>query len=238
MQIGIIGAGNIGATLARLCRTAGHDVMIANSRGPETLADAAATLDVRAVDVHEAVTAQDFVILSVPQPAVARLAPGLFSALPAGSAVIDTGNYYPLARDGAIPAIDDGLLDSMWVAEQIRQPVLKVFNSIGARSLATGSRPAGAVDRIALAVSGDDTAAKQKLIDLLDQIGFDGVDAGALAESWRQQPGTLGYCHDYATLTLRAALNAANPAHVQHCRAEGDAFAVQLIALHTGAGKA
>ncbi|WP_242124212.1 NAD(P)-binding domain-containing protein [Sphingobium sp. Sx8-8] len=237
MEIGIIGAGNIGGTLARLFSEAGHKVMIANSRGPDSLRDLADRLGVQAVDRREAARARDLVVLALRPTVIAGLGADLFSETPADTIIVDTGNYYPEARDGRIAGIDEGLPESVWVAKTIGRPVLKAFNSIGAPSLATGSRPKGSKDRIALAVSGDDIAAKEKLMGLLDQIGFDSVDAGPLSQSWRQQPGTLGYCHDYETARLRAALAAANPDHVAHCRAEGDAFAIQLIAMHTGAGR-
>jgi predicted dinucleotide-binding enzyme len=120
--------------------------------------------------------------------------------------VIDTGNYYPGLRDGPIAAIDAGLPESCWVARQLGRPVVKAFNNIVAHSLAHEGRPAGDPGRIALPVSGDDARAKATVIDLVDQIGFDGVDAGDLETSWRQQPGTPVYCTDYDVEGVRRAL--------------------------------
>jgi hypothetical protein len=141
MRIGIIGAGHIGGTLTRRLGSLGHDVAVANSRGPETLAGLAAETGARAVTVEEAVRGRDLVIVTIPQHAVARLPRGLFDA--AGDAVIvDTGNYYP-GRDGRIADIDGGMTESGWVARQIGRPVVKAFNTIPAQRLMDRGLDAG-----------------------------------------------------------------------------------------------
>jgi predicted dinucleotide-binding enzyme len=231
MNIGVIGAGLIGGTVARLASVAGHAVMIANSRGPATLEELAWQIGAKAVSADEAAKAEDFVILSIPQKAVSSLSPGLFEATPGTAVIVDTGNYYPRARDGIIAEIEDGMSESEWVAGRIGRPVVKAFNMIKARSLATAGSAPGTRHRIAIAIAGDDPSAKARLSMLIDQIGFDVVDAGPLSESWRLQPGTIGYCHDYDALTLRAALTATDHSHTVRYRRDAEAFAIEQIKL-------
>lgn len=231
MNIGVIGAGLIGGTVARLASAAGHEVRIANSRAPETLREMARELGANAVSAREAAMAEDIIVLSIPQAAIAALPPGLFEATPRTAVVIDTGNYYPRTRDGVIGEIDDGMLDSEWVAGRIGRPVVKAFNMIKARSLATGGCERGTPGRIAIAISGDDPEAKARVAMLIDEIGFDPLDSGPLSESWRQQPGTIGYCHDYDVLTLRAALAATERSRIDQYRRDADAFASELVKL-------
>lgn len=192
MRIGIIGAGNIGGNLARLLSPLGHDVRVANSRGPETLTDLVAETGVTAVPVEEAAKGADVLVVTIPQKAIPSLPAGVLDGLADGGVVVDTGNYYPQQRDGRIAGIEEGRPESAWVAEQLGTPVIKAFNGIYAANLLTHGRPAGDPDRMALPVAGD-ARGKQVVIDLLDQIGFDGVDAGSLEDSWRQQPGTPVY---------------------------------------------
>ncbi len=206
MKIGIIGAGNIGGNLTRAFTQAGHEVRVANSRGPETLADLAGETGATAVSADQAAEGADVVVVTIPQKAVPGLPDGILSAAP-DAVVIDTGNYYPQQRDGKIDAIEDGTPESVWVAGQIGRPVVKAFNGIQAAHLLSGGLPAGDPQRRGLPVAGDDPAAKQVVVDLMDQIGFDGVDAGSLDESWRQQPGTPSYGAeaDAAGITARLA---------------------------------
>jgi predicted dinucleotide-binding enzyme len=119
--------------------------------------------------------------------------------------IVDTGNYYP-KRDGRIAAIEDGVPESKWVSQQLGQPVVKAFNTIYAQHLLERGRAADQAGRIALPVAGDDAAAKATVIRLIDELGFDGVDAGTLDESWRQQPGTPCYGADLDEEALRRAL--------------------------------
>src|SRR5512135_592922 len=197
LRIGIIGAGNIGGTLTRRLTALGHDVAVANSRGPESLAGLAAGTGAKAVTVTEAARDRDLVIVTIPQKNIPDLPPGLFTGVPDHVVVVDTGNYYPRQRDGRIDGIEAGLTESRWVERQLGRPVVKAFNNIYARHLMERGQPAGTPGRIALPVAGDDASAKAVVIDLIEQLGFDAVDAGGLDESWRQQPATPVYVKDY-----------------------------------------
>jgi hypothetical protein len=211
MRIGIIGAGNMGATLASRLTRLGHQVAIANSRGPQTLADVAARTGAAPAPITHVSSKADVVIVTIPEKSVPALAAGLLSALPEDTVVVDTGNYVPQLRDGHIDAIDAGLPESQWVQSQLRRPVVKAFNTIWPASLADLGKPAGAAGRIAVPVAGDDPAAKAVVLELVDQLGFDGLDAGPLAESWRQQPGTPIYTADLPLAAAREALADATP---------------------------
>jgi predicted dinucleotide-binding enzyme len=219
MKIGIIGAGQIGGTLTRRLTGLGHEVFVANSRCPETLADLAAETGATAVSVPEAVRGVDLVVVTIPEKNIPDLPPGLFSDTPDRVVVIDTGNYYPRQRDGRIQAIEAGLPESKWVAQQLGRPVIKAFNNIYARHLLELGRPKGAAGRIALPVAGDDAAAKAILLKLVDELGFDGVDAGELDESWRQQPGTPVYAKDFDAEGVRRALSEASKDRTPEWRA-------------------
>src|SRR5579875_3570324 len=207
MNIGIIGAGNIGSALAHRFVQLGHEVVIANSRGPETLGDVVADTGATAVSAWDAARGRDVVVITIPQLRVPDLPDDLFDGVPDDVVVIDTNNYYPRQRDGRIAAIEDGMTESRWVAEQVRRPALvKAFNNIHAAKLRDGGKPAGDPDRIALPYAGDDAGAKATVAALIDALGFDPVDAGSLDDSWRQQPGTPGYGTDLGESDLRAAL--------------------------------
>ena len=208
MRIGIIGAGNIGGTLARRLTALRHDVSIANSRGPETLAALARETGAKPVTVEEAARAGNVVIVTIPEKAIPRLPAALFDGVPDDVVVVDTGNYYP-QRDGRIDAIEKGTTESRWVSEQLGRPVVKAFNSIYARSLLERGKPRGTPGRIALPIAGDDRRAKEIVIQLVEELGFDGIDAGSLDESWRQQPGTPVYCTDLDAAGVRLALGEA-----------------------------
>ena len=137
MRIGIIGAGNMGATLAARLTRLGHQVAIANSGGPQTLTGVAAATGATPVPVTEVISKADVVIVAIPEKSIPGLPAGLLSALPEDTVVIDTGNYVPKLRDGHIDAIDAGLPESQWVQSQLRHPVVKAFNTIGPASLAS-----------------------------------------------------------------------------------------------------
>jgi predicted dinucleotide-binding enzyme len=218
MKIGIIGAGHIGSTLARKLNRLGHTVSVANSRGPASLAALAAETGAKAVSVTDAVKGVDLVVVTIPEKNVPLLPKGLFRGLPEAVIVVDTGNYYPSFRDGRIDAIESGMTESGWVAQQLGRPVLKAFNNIIAHSLAEGGLPAGAKGRIALPVAGDDRRAKAVVIDLIDALGFDGIDSGSLDESWRQQPGTPVYCTDLDVDGVRRGLSQADRARAPELR--------------------
>jgi len=222
-RIGIIGAGSMGGTLARHLAKLGHHVMIANSRGPESLAALAAEIGAMPVSVADAAKAGEIVILAIPTKAVTALPRGLFANVPSSVVVIDIGNYHPELRDGHIEAIDRGMPDSQWVAQQIGHPVIKAFNNIFAKSLLEKGVPRGTVGRIALSVFGDSPDAKAAVLGLVDDIGFEPVDGGVLDDSWRQQPGTPAYCHDLEAAALRRALAEADRNRVAEYRAEQEA---------------
>lgn len=192
MKIGILGVGFIGETLVRKLSAAGHDVRVANSRGPDTLRDLAEETGATAVTSSEALQDVDAIILSIP---LAKMPPlkELLASVPADVAVIDTSNYYPL-RDGHITAIDDGQLESEWVAEQIGRPVTRAWNAVLAGTLRKDGKAKGEDGRTAIPVAGDDAAAKAIAMELVEATGFDAVDAGSIAESWRIQTGSPAYC--------------------------------------------
>lgn len=209
MKIGIIGTGNIGGTLARKLTAAGHDVRVANSRGLEGVKAFASEIGATAVDTRGAVKNVHLVVISISFSAVAELPKDLFDTVPQDIPVIDTGNYYPGLRDPQIPEIDAGMPHSVWVSKQLGRPVIKAFNNILAYSLAELGRPEGSPGRLAIAVAGDDLRSKQIVMNIVNETGFDPVDAGPLDESWRQEPGTPVYCCDYDAATTRKGLAAA-----------------------------
>src|SRR5947209_14263102 len=148
MKIAIIGAGNIGGNLTRRFTAAGHEVSVANSRGPETLAELAAQTGARAARVDEVAQGADIVVVTVPQKNVPSLPEGVLDAAAPGALVIDTGNYYPQQRDGRIDAIESGTPESVWVAEQLGRPVVKVFNGTYAHNLLDRAQPTGTPGRM------------------------------------------------------------------------------------------
>ncbi len=211
MKIGIIGAGNIGGALASRLTQVGHEVSVANSRGPDTLRDLEAETGATAVTVPEAAQGKDVVVVTVPQKNISTLPDDLFDGLDEKAVVIDTGNYYPRQRDGRIEPIEAGMPESVWVSRQLGRSVIKAFNNIYARNLRDLGRPAGSPDRIALPVAGDDPEARSVVMGLVEELGFDAVDAGRLDESWRQQPGTPVYASDLDADGVRRALSDAEP---------------------------
>jgi predicted dinucleotide-binding enzyme len=209
MHIGIIGTGAIGATLAKKLVAAGHQVKVTNTRPPAELAQKAQELGAHPATLAEVVQGVDVVFISVPFSAIAQLPAGLFQAVPADVVVVDTGNYYPF-RDGHIAALDQGQPESEWVAAQLGRPILKAINNLLAQTLADHGTAFGVPGRIALSIAGDDAQAKQVLTTLSNDLGFDVVDGGSLAESWRQQPGTPAYCTQLTAPQLTQALTQAD----------------------------
>jgi predicted dinucleotide-binding enzyme len=206
--IGLIGAGNIGSQIARAATANGYNVVISNSRGPETLAELVSELGprARADTVEEAASAGDLVVIAIPLKAIGDVPREPLG----GKTVIDTNNYYP-PRDGNIAMLDDGSTTSSELL-QGRLPganVVKAFNHIHARQITSDAKPPGTRDRRALAIAGDDASAKAKVAELIDGFGFDVVDIGPLAESWRIQPGTPAYVQRTNAEELIAALAAA-----------------------------
>jgi len=217
--LGLIGSGRIGSAVARLAVDAGHDVVLSNSRGPETLADLVAELGprARATSGAEAAANGDLVLVSIPLLGY----PSLPAASFVGKTVLDTGNYYP-QRDGRIEALDSGsLTDSEYLAHHLPGArVVKVFNNIFYKHLQNLARPASAADRTYLPIAGDSAEAKLSVVDFLDSIGYGAVDAGPHIDGWRQQSGTAVYGAPYGEFenekgtpanaaVIRAALAAA-----------------------------
>jgi 8-hydroxy-5-deazaflavin:NADPH oxidoreductase len=208
MKIGILGVGFIGATLVRKLSAAGHQVFVANSRDPKSIQELAHEAGATAVTAREAVKDVDVIILSVPYAKIPALR-SLLTAAPENVPIIDTSNYYPL-RDGHIQSVDEGQLESEWVAEQLGRPVTKAWNAVLAGTLRKNGKKKGANDRTAIPVAGDDTNAKQIAMKLVDETGFDPVDAGSIAESWRQQTGNPAYCTELTVAQLKTALSIAD----------------------------
>lgn len=206
MKIGIIGAGEIGGTLTRRLTKLGHEVSVANSRRPESLSGLARETGAKTVTAAEAARAGEIVIVTIPEGKISDLSKELFAGVPEDVVVIDTGNYYPRQRDGEIREIEEGVTESRWVGRQLGRPVVKAFNNIYASHLLGFGRPAGSPGRYALPVAGDDVQAKKVVMRLIDDLGFDPVDAGGIDDSWRQQPGTPAYGADLDADSLRRAL--------------------------------
>ncbi|KUG09080.1 NADPH-dependent F420 reductase [Solirubrum puertoriconensis] len=213
MKIGIIGIGFVGAPLAKHLVAAGHQVKVTNTRPPEELARMAQALGAAPATLQEVGQGVDVLVSSLNFNVLAALPQDLqdlFRSLPADVIVADTGNYIPF-RDGRIEALEQGQVEGLWVAEQLGRPVTKFLNNLLAETIATGGTPPGTPGRLALALAGDDQRAKQVLTTLSNDIGFDAVDAGSLADSWRQQPGTPAYCTELTAPELVKALALANP---------------------------
>jgi 8-hydroxy-5-deazaflavin:NADPH oxidoreductase len=208
MRIGCIGAGNIGQAVATRAVAAGHEVMLSNSRGPETLAEVEQSLGqaASAGTVEQAAAFGEVVLVATPLAAL--------DVLPAtaldGKLVIDANNYYP-GRDGQIEEIESGATGSSELLAR-RVPgarVVKAFNTMRSDDILHRGRPAGAGDRLALPVAGDDVEAKHVVMALIDDFGFDGVDAGTLADGRRQQPGTPVYGATMSAAEVRRTLELA-----------------------------
>jgi 8-hydroxy-5-deazaflavin:NADPH oxidoreductase len=228
MKIGILGVGAIGATLTQRLSAAGHEVQVANSRGPETIAAEVFSAGGRAVQAADVVAGVEALIVSIPLARIPEVRP-LVDDLPAGAVLLDTSNYYPM-RDGQIATLDDGQVESRWVAEQLGgRPLVKAWNAITADSFATKATGAGSPDRLAIPVAADADDDRAVGISLVEDTGFDGFDAGPLAESWRQQPGTPAYCTDLTRDELRAALAAAVPGRAPRRRDLAMTVITQLI---------
>lgn len=207
MKIGILGTGNIGKTLVTRLSQAGHDVKVANSRGPDSIDPELLASGARAATTEDALVDVEVVILSIPLNRLSSIAT-LVSGLPEDTVVIDTSNYYPF-RDEKIEAIEQGQVESLWVREQLGRRVVKAWNAIGSASLAKKAKPAGAADRIAIPVAADHDRDREVTMSLVNDTGLDAVDAGPLADSWRQQPGAPVYCTDLSRAEVGPALNAA-----------------------------
>src|SRR5258705_6454039 len=189
MKIGIIGAGHIGGTLTRRFSELGHEVFVANSRGPESLAGLASETGAKAVSVSEAAQSGDVVIVTIPEKNIPNLPRGLFNGVGDQVVVVDTGNYYPQQRDGRIEGIESGSTESRWVSQQLGRPVIKAFNNIYAKHLLKFGRPAGTSGRIALPVAGGGGVCQGGPAKPLGGSGFVGGVGGGGVEPRRQKTG-------------------------------------------------
>jgi predicted dinucleotide-binding enzyme len=207
MKIGIIGVGHIGKTLALKLAEACHDVVVANSRGPENIDVNVLSTGARAVSIQHAIECKDVIILSIPLNKIPDIT-NLFSGVPDSTTIIDTSNYYP-ARDNKIDSIEAGQVESLWVMEQLARPIAKVWNAIGSDSLAKNGKLAGSAGRIAIPVASDREVDKTIAMQLVNDTGFDAFYTGSLADSWKQQPGAPIYCTDLTIDEMATLVNTA-----------------------------
>lgn len=202
MKIGVIGAGQIGAALIKQYAKAGHEVKMTNSGELQKLSALEKESGAKAVSLSEVIHDIDVLAIAVPLIEIPKLAKEISQKITPATTVIDTANYYPI-RDGRIAALENGMPESIWVSSHLMHPVVKVYNTILAGSLMEEGRAKNAQPRIALPISGDDPQAKEIVKRLLNDSGFDALDIGTLADSWRQQPGSPIYCTDLNLLQLQ-----------------------------------
>lgn len=209
MKIGIIGAGQIGATLIKQYTKAGHEVKMANASGIEKLKGLEGETGAKAVLLNEIARDVDVLVISIPFIEIPNLAKAIKQNIAETTVIIDTTNYYPI-RDGRIEEIEDGRIESDWVSQHLSRPVVKAYNSILAGSLVQEGLPSGRPGRIALPISGDNAWEKQVVMTLINDSGFDPLDAGELKRSWRQEPGSPVYCTDLTLAQLSHNLDKAD----------------------------
>jgi predicted dinucleotide-binding enzyme len=208
MNIGIIGAGEIGGTLARHYTRAGHKVKITNASGVDKLKDIAKQTGSLPVELASVVKDVDVIVISIPFFAVRNLPSETFDNANHRTTIIDTCNYYPIVS-GPIQEVADGMNESVWVSQQIGRRVVKVYNTIFYRSLVQSGLPEHHPSRVALPISGDDKKSKEIVADLISESGFDSFDHGTLQDSWRQQPGSPVYCTDLTLGQLTRSISKA-----------------------------
>lgn len=213
-MIGVIGAGHIGRSFSTAAIRAGHEIVISNNRGPESLADLISDLgpQARAATVAEAAAAGDFVVVAIPLPGTSEVP---IEPL-AGKVVIDTCNYFP-ERLGVVARLEDGSITVPGLLQEHlpTSRVVRAFNHIDAAAIATDGTPAGTTGRRALALAGDDPDARRLVADLYDQFGFDAVDIGTLDQSWRLDPGQPAFVVRQDAGQMRANVAAAKPQRAQ-----------------------
>ncbi|AHM58801.1 NADP oxidoreductase coenzyme F420-dependent [Flammeovirgaceae bacterium 311] len=207
MKIGIIGTGAIGSILAKKLSAAGHQVKVTNTRDMATLREIATNLGAQAASLENVVKEVDVIIFSIPFKAYKDLPKNLLQDVPQEVTIMDTSNYYPF-RDGQLSGLE-GKTESEYISQTLGRPVIKVFNNIMEYTLKHKGKAAGEEGRIAISVAGDNEEHKKVAAELVDQTGFDTVDGGSLAESWRQEPGTPAYCTELDAAALKQALAAA-----------------------------
>lgn len=228
MNIGILGTGFMGRILARKLTAAGHRVKVANSRGPDSIAADVLETGARAATVEDALEGAEVVILCMPHTGFGSIR-HMVAALPEQTVVIDISNYFP-GRDGKNPELEAGKVESEWVRDYFGRPIAKAWNSIGMVSFETNGLPKGQPGRIALPVAGDRQHDREIAIALVDDTGFDGYDAGTLADSWRQQPGSPVYITDLTHDELGPALASAE----RHRLARRRDLSAQVFAERVG----
>ncbi|MCY9196472.1 NAD(P)-binding domain-containing protein [Bacillus atrophaeus] len=206
MKFGIIGAGTIGSIISKKLVENGHDVKIADARGIEYLEGK--ELAGTPVRVEDAIENIDVLIISLPTKAMSSIR-NMIDQAGEEVIIVDTSNYYPF-RDDKIDEIENGMVESVWVSNQLGRPVIKAFNNLLAYTLENEGTTVDANERIAMAVAGDDASQKHVVIDVVSELGFDAIDSGSLSDSWRQQPGTPAYCTEQTKDELTKALKKAN----------------------------
>ena len=207
MKIGIIGTGAIGSILAEKLSAAGHQVKVTNTREMAELTKIAASLGAAAATIQDVVKEVEVIIFSIPFKAYKDLPENLLRDVPQDVIIMDTSNYYPL-RDGELPGLK-GKTESEYISETLGRPVIKVFNNILEYTLKHKGKAAKEEGRIAISVAGDNEEHKKVAAELVDLIGFDAVDGGSLAQSWRQEPGTPAYCTELNAKELKHAISSA-----------------------------
>ncbi|WP_066189325.1 NADPH-dependent F420 reductase [Gracilibacillus timonensis] len=206
MRFGIIGAGPIGTIISKKLVKNGHDVKIADARGIERLEGK--ELAGTPVSVEDVITNIDVLIISIPlhvMPSIRNIVDKAGEEV----IVVDTSNYYPF-RDNKIEEIEDGIVESVWVSNQLGRPIIKAFSNLLAYTLENKGTPEGTNGRIAMTISGNDLSQKQIIMDVVNELGFDAVDSGSLSDSWRQQPGTPAYCTELTKEKLTEGLKKAD----------------------------
>jgi predicted dinucleotide-binding enzyme len=204
MKIGIVGTGSIGSLLAERLSKGGHQIKVTNTRAMPKLEKIAAGLGATAATIQDVVKDVDAIIFSMPFNAYKDLPKDLLAAVPQDVVVMDTSNYYPF-RDGEIPELEH-ISESEYISELLSRPLIKVFNNILEGTLKHKGKIAGEEGRIAISIAGNNPEHKKVVAQLVDLTGFDTVNAGSLAESWRQQPGTPAYCTELNEADLKQAL--------------------------------
>lgn len=204
MKIGIVGTGAIGSILAEKFSQAGHHVKVTNTRAMPELEKIAAGLGATAATIQDVVKDVDAIIFSMPFNAYKDLPKDLLKEVPGDVVVMDTSNYYPF-RDGEINELEQ-MSESEYISGILNRPLVKVFNNILEGTLKHKGKTAGAEARVAISIAGDNPEHKKITTQLVDITGFDTVDGGSLAESWRQQPGTPAYCTELSEADLIKAL--------------------------------
>ncbi|HDG8499622.1 TPA: NAD(P)-binding domain-containing protein [Staphylococcus aureus] len=206
MKFGIIGSGEIGATLSHKLYDNGHQVKVADVRSIKHLEGK--NIGGQAVELENISEDIDVLILSIPIDVMPKVR-HIISNMSENIIIVDTSNYYPF-RNNKIEAIENGIPESVWVSQQLGKSVIKAFNNQLAYTLANKGAPKDSENRIAMAVAGNDIKEKEIIMNIVSEVGFDTIDSGELKDSWRQQPGTPAYCTELNKEDLKAALENAN----------------------------